>query len=401
MNNDKRVTNLLVIIPAAVAIFLFGFYFGGASAKGGTAATTDYTLVTDGQFEPFWKAWSVLRDKSILEASTTPESKVWGAIQGLAASYNDPYTAFFPPTQSKIFSENIAGDFGGVGMEIGVKANQLVVVAPLKDTPASRAGVKAGDAILAINGTSTIGMPVDRAVGYIRGPVGSSVKIVFLSKGADEPVERTLSRAIIHIPTIDTLEKPGNVYVIRLYSFTAQSPELFRDALRRFYLTGYKKLVIDLRGNPGGYLEAARDMASYFLPAGEMVVVEDFGRPGQEIVFRSKGYQAFGPDLKIAILVDAGSASAAEILAGALQDNGRAKLVGMKTFGKGSVQELVPITSDTSLKVTVANWLTPKGRNLSKDGLEPDYKVDYTEADRKADRDPQMDKALQVLNDLP
>ncbi len=401
MNNpEKRLSGLLIGIPIVIVAFLIGLYFGSVSSGNvGNPQATNGSFVTGDQFNPFWKAWQVLDEKAMNASSTNSESKVWGAIQGLASSYNDPYTVFFPPAQSKIFAENIAGDFGGVGMEIGIKANQLVVVSPLKGSPAEAAGVKSGDAILTINGTSTAGMSTDRAVGYIRGPAGTKVKISFLPKDSTKPVERTITRAVIKIPTLDTLEKPGGVFVIRLFSFTAQSPELFREALRNFVLSGSRKLVLDLRGNPGGYLEAAVDMSSYFLPAGTVIVTEDFGKPGMQLHFRSKGYVGLSRDIKIAILVDAGSASAAEILAGALREQTTAKLVGMKTFGKGSVQELVPITPATSLKVTVANWLTPKGHNLSHDGLEPDHKVEFTEEDVKANRDPQMDKALEILKD--
>ncbi|MDE1941406.1 MAG: S41 family peptidase, partial [Patescibacteria group bacterium] len=320
------------------------------------------------------------------------------AIEGLAASYGDPYTVFFPPAEAKVFQEDIAGDFDGVGMEIGIKDKQLQVVAPIKDSPAAKAGVKAGDYILAIEGTSTDGMSTDEAVKLIRGPKGTAVKITFLPTGASKPVVKSIIRDVINIPTIDTSTKPGGIFVISLYSFTAQSPDLFRNALRQFVLSGDHKLILDLRGNPGGYLDAAWDMASYFIPAGKVVVTEDFGKNGPPNVYRSKGYNAFGPNLDMIVLVDGGSASAAEILSGALQEQGVAKLVGTKTFGKGSVQELVPITSDTSLKVTIARWLTPNGHNLSHDGLDPDYNVPITDADVAAHRDPQMDKAVQLLD---
>jgi carboxyl-terminal processing protease len=192
-------------------------------------------------------------------------------------------------------------------------------------------------------------------------------------------------RDVIDIPTLDTETKPGGISVIKLYSFTADSADLFRNALKDFAASGNHKLILDLRGNPGGYLEAAWDMASWFLPSGQTVVTEDFGKNGDPKVYRSKGYDVFhGGKLDMLILTDGGSASASEILAGALSDNGVAKLVGEKTFGKGSVQEVIDITPETTLKVTIARWLTPKGRNLSHDGLEPDYKMTPTDADIKS-----------------
>jgi carboxyl-terminal processing protease len=190
--------------------------------------------------------------------------------------------------------------------------------------------------------------------------------------------------------------------MIRLVSFSATSPDKFREALREFANLsigqGYNKLIIDLRNNPGGYLDAAVDIASWFLPLGDVVVTEDFGDKQKEEVYRSKGYDVFNENLKLAILVNGGSASAAEILAGALSQQGAAKLVGEKTFGKGSVQQLIDITDDTSLKVTVARWLLPDGTGITGKGIEPDYKVDITEKDVAAHKDPQLQKALQILN---
>jgi carboxyl-terminal processing protease len=395
---DKKLIYVLIGIPALVLAFFIGVYAGGhGSSTADFSGLTNGQFVTSDQFSAFWKVWGILDQKFVGAASTTPQNKVYGAIQGLTAAYGDPYTVFFPPQESKMFQEDIQGDFEGVGMEIGIKNKQLQVVSPIKDSPADKAGVKAGDFILSIDGTSTADMSTDEAVKLIRGPKGSTVKIQFLSAGASKPVTKSIMRDVINIPTLETDTKPGGIFIIKLYSFTAQSPDLFRNALRQFVLSGDHKLILDLRGNPGGYLDAAWDMASWFLPAGKVVVTEDFGKNGPPNIYRSKGYNIFNGNLSMLILVDGGSASAAEILAGALEEQGVAKLVGVKTFGKGSVQELVPITSDTSLKVTIARWLTPKGHNLSHDGLDPDYNIPITDADITAKIDPQMDKAIQLL----
>lgn len=395
---DRKIVIFLVALPALIFAFFIGMYVGGGDTTGGSALGDENSAISDDQFAPFWKAWRELDDKYVAAASTTPQERVWGSIQGLAASYGDPYTVFFPPVEAKMFAEEISGNFEGVGMEIGVKDKQLQVVAPIKNSPAERAGVKAGDLILKIDEKSTVDMSTDAAVKLIRGAKGTAVKITFLPKGAAKPIERTIIRDIIDIPTIDTERKDGGVFVIRLYSFTANSANLFRNALREFVVSGDKKLILDLRGNPGGYLDASWDMASWFLPAGKTVVTEDFGGNADPKVYRSKGYDIFTKNLKMIVLVDGGSASASEILAGALQENGVAKLVGTKTFGKGSVQQLISITSDTSLKVTIARWLTPSGHNLSHDGLEPDYKVEPTEKDIADKNDVQMAKAVEILN---
>jgi len=403
MNKDN-INRVVILVCIGILVFGGGFYAGkeatsnfgeGSSTADGINAREAYQE----EFEPYWTVWDVLNEKFVEAASTTVQDRVWGSIEGLASSYGDPYTVFFPPREAKMFQENISGNFGGVGMEIGKKSGQLIVVSPLKGSPAERAGVKTGEAILTINGTSTADMSVDEAVSYIRGPQGTKVTITFLQmKEGAKPVERTITREVIQVPTLNTSVKPGGIFVVKLHNFTAQSPNLFRDALREFIKSGSNKLVIDLRGNPGGYLDAAWDIASWFLSAGQVVVTEDFGPNKQPMIFRSKGYDVFNENLRMILLVDAGSASASEIVAGALREHDKAMLVGTKTFGKGSVQELVPITPDTSLKVTIARWLTPKGHNLSHDGLEPDYKVEISDADIEAGRDPQMDKAVEILN---
>lgn len=364
-------------------------------------------LVSEEQFAPFWKVWSILNDRyvSATTSATSTQEKIWGAMKGLAASTDDPYTMFFPPVENTAFKEDIAGNFSGVGMEIGIKDGVITVVSPIKNSPAERAGVRSGDKILKINGTSTADFAVEQAVRLIRGPKDTSVTITIYREGLEGTFEKTLVRDIIDIPTIETELKNG-VFVIHFFSFTAQSPVLFRGALREFVNSKTNKLIIDLRGNPGGYLDAAWDIASWFLPAGKIVVTEDFGDKEPANIFRSKGYDIFNSNLKLAILVNNGSASAAEILAGALQEHGVATLVGTKTFGKGSVQELIPITNDTSLKVTIARWLTPKGHNLSHDGLIPDVEVKAEAATTttantaagKPMKDVQLDKAIEILN---
>jgi carboxyl-terminal processing protease len=400
MYSDDRKQNFIFIgLPILIVVFLLGAYVGrnAASADIADSRLNNTDLVDASEFDPFWKAWSVLDDKFVEAASTTAQARVWGAIEGLASAYGDPYTVFFPPVEAKMFQEDISGNFEGVGMEIGIKDDQLRVVTPIKNSPAEKAGVKAGDLIIKIGDKATSEMSVDAAVKLIRGPAATTVTITFLPEGATKTVERVLTRQVITIPAIETSTKPGGISVIRLYSFSAQSANLFREALREFVVSGNHKLVLDLRGNPGGYLDAAWDMASWFLPAGKTVIIEDFGKNADQKVYRSKGYNIFTDKLRMVILVDGGSASASEILAGALQEHGVAKLVGTETFGKGSVQELVSITPETSLKVTIARWLTPNGINLSHEGLKPDFEVKVTEQDAAAKKDVQMDKAIEIL----
>ena len=364
-------------------------------------------------FAPFWKAWNVLNEKYVSTATTTAnQDKVWGAIEGLASSLDDPYTVFFPPEDNKNFASEISGSFEGVGMELGIKDDIITVIAPLKDTPAAKAGIVAGDRILKIEDTLTTGMKIDDAVKRIRGKKGTPIRLTILREGKKDTMEITIIRGTIAIPTIDTEYKPkvngknnpassglqdNGVFIIRLYTFSATSPDLFREALRKFVESGSDKLILDLRGNPGGYLEAAVDMASWFLPPGRVIVSEDFGKNRAPVIYRSHREAVFGKNLKFVILVNGGSASASEILAGALKEYGIAKIVGTQTFGKGVVQELVDITPETSLKVTVAHWLTPNGNSISEKGVTPDVEVKLTSEDLTSGKDPQIEAAYKLL----
>lgn len=361
------------------------------------ATVTTKDLNKEANFEEFWKAWNVINERYVPTKSKpiSNQEKVWGAIGGLANSLGDPYTYFMPPQEKQLFEQDVKGAFGGVGMQIGMKDGVVTVIAPLKDSPAMRAGIKAGDKVLMIDSATTTEMSVDKALYLIRGEIGTKVNLTLYREGAKEPYKVSITREEIKVPTIDTEKKDG-VFIIRLYGFPATGAELFRGALREFSQSGTDKLILDLRGNPGGYLEIAVDMASWFLPQGK-VVVRESDKNGDGQVFRSRGYDVFGERFHMVILVDGGSASAAEILAAALQQHGVATLVGKKTFGKGSVQELVPITEDTSLKVTIARWIMPNGLNLSDGGIDPDIVVDYTKDDAEKGEDPQLKKAIEVV----
>jgi len=399
----KHAALLILGMIIAVSSFNLGFNSGEKSLSTtivGLENTAKGELI-DVDFSPFWKTWNLINEKYV-PASTTTETisnqeKVWGAIEGLTRTLGDPYTVFFPPVESKLFEADIRGNFEGVGMEIVAQDGAITVIAPLKNSPAAKAGIMTGDRIVKIDSRETANLSTENAVALIRGTKGTRVTLTIFREGKGEPFEIGVVRDVIDIPTIDTKELPGGIFVIELYSFSAQAPNLFRMALREFILSKNDKLILDLRNNPGGYLEAAIDMASWFLPASKVVVREDFGRAKEEKIYRSKGYDIFNENLKFVILVDKGSASASEILAGALAEHGRAILVGDKTFGKGSVQELVDITSETSLKITIARWLTPNGLSISQDGIEPEFLVKYSASDREAKRDPQLEKAIEIL----
>ncbi len=403
--NQKTLIYIIVSIVLIGGVFSLGTYVGYSRRpeieKVLSVTNKEVPAENKADFNSFWKVWNLLNEKSIYANKVTDQDRVYGAISGMASSLGDPYTVFFSPKENKLFNEEIHGSFGGIGAEIGIKDKLLTIISPLKDTPSSKAGIKSGDKILKIDKTETTDMTVDGAINLIRGPQGTEVTLVILRPGERTTREFKMIRENIEIPTIDTELRADNIFVIKFYSFSENSANLFKGAIDRFISSGSHKLVLDMRGNPGGYLDAAVNIGSLFIDEGKTIVSEDFGQNKKPVVYRSHGPKLFDDKLDFVVLVDSGSASAAEILAGALKEHGIATLVGTRTFGKGSVQELLPVTEDTSLKVTVARWLTPNGLSISEHGLDPDVSVPFTQKDFDAKKDPQMDKAVEILTAKP
>ena len=355
-------------------------------------------FVTTADFDTFWQAWQLLDQKFPGASKVDDQTRIYGAIKGLTSSFGDPYTMFFPPDENKAFESQVSGEFDGVGMEMGLKNGILTVIAPLKGTPADKAGILAGDQILQIDGKKTDGMDTDTAVNLIRGKKGTTVALSIARSTFTAVKVFTITRDTIESPTVDTKSFPDkSAFVISLYTFTAQSPQLFAQALDAYKKTGYQNLIIDLRNDPGGYLSAAVSIAGHFLPPGSVVVKEIGKNPDDINVDKTDGpYDIVGK--KIYILANRGSASASEILSGALSEHGVATLTGEQTFGKGSVQEVVPLTDDTSLKITIAKWYTPNGVSISEKGLTPQIPLKMG-ANAPTRTNPQDDTELdQVLN---
>jgi len=397
MNPHARKQVFISIFVSVVLSFGIGYF---VASKDSGVFKTSAQASEQVDMSAFWKVWNTLNEKYVSASSTqsiSDEDKLYGAISGLARSLDDPYTLFLPPEDKVSFDESLTGTFSGVGMEVGIREEILTVISPLKDSPAQKAGMLAGDIIISIDKKNSVGMSVQEAVNLIRGEQGTVVTLEILREGEKESRTIEITRDTINVPTIET-EVQGDVFVIRLYTFGTTATVEFRNALREMITLNKKKLILDLRGNPGGYLEAAVDISSWFLPAGKVVVSEDFGKTKDSKIFRSKGYNIFGSDLKMVILIDKGSASASEIVAGALNEHGVAQLVGQQSYGKGSVQELIPITSETALKVTIARWLTPKGTSISNGGLAPDIEVEFDrELYKESEKDTQFIKALEIL----
>lgn len=402
VSSHGHIRNLFIVGFFSLVLFFGGFYLGYAEQPASVKIKNilnqeSPTIPTDNaDFESFWKVWNLLNEKYPDAKNVSNQERIYGAIQGLVASTKDPYTMFFPPDEAKMFNEEVSGSFSGIGVEIGVKDGVLVVISPLKGSPAEVAGIKAGDAFYKIDGLTVSDMTIDESIKHIRGEKGTQVTVTVIRKGIAKPIDIVVTRDTISIPTIDETDL-GDTYLISLYNFNASSAELLHKALVNVKQKNKKNIILDLRGNPGGYLDAAVSLVSEFLPEGDVVVTEDYGQNKKPFIHRSSGYGTIPQTVKIAILLDEGSASASEIVAGALQDHNRAVIIGEKSFGKGSVQELLPVTKDTSIKITIANWLTPNGNTISKKGITPNIEVKQSDTKQSIADDATISRALQFF----
>lgn len=322
----------------------------------------------------------------------------YGALKGLVAALDDPYTSFFNPVAYEEFDRELQGSFDGIGAELGIKDDRLTIIAPIVGSPAEKAGLRAGDIIVAIDKKDTGGISLDEAVSLIRGKADTTVALtIFHDTNGGPSLDIAVKRATITLPTVKLTVTDNAIAIINLYSFNSESESQMIDTVRSLQDTQVRGIILDLRNNPGGFLDKAVNIASAWLKPGDVVVREVY-----QNAHTSKEYTAIQqipvPDVQTIILVNRGSASAAEILAGALQDYGKATLVGETTYGKGSVQELKTLTDGSALKVTVSQWLTPKGRYINDEGIAPDVVVEMTAEDYAINYDPQLEKAKELIN---
>jgi len=408
----KKLLPILIIVSIAAG-FAGGIFYSKEQA--GRLENIPQELINRDEgkvkkvdFSDFWKAWQLLEAKYVDQGKLDYQKMVYGAIDGMVDAVGDPYTVFFEPSTNKKFQEEISGAFGGVGMELGLKNNIITVIAPIKDTPAARAGIKAGERIMKIDAKSTAGMSLEEAVTLIRGRPGTRVTLTIAPPDDGDTRDITLTREIIKVPAVDwkMLESPPtggaqNIAYVQIYGFTQNVEADFKKASEEILESDADSLIIDLRNNPGGLLDSAINLAGYFVDSGKLVVSEVFGN-GAKNDFTSDG-QSQLKKYPAVILVNNGSASASEILAGALHDNNRTRIVGEKTFGKGSVQELENLSNGASLKITVARWFTPAGVNISESGITPDVKVELSDKEKEEltigdpAKDPQLQKAVDIL----
>ncbi len=398
---NKRKLNLFFLVIVIFAVFGLGFWTGE------NQVVCDVCPPEDINFSLFWEAYHKLQEKFVDKEKIDIQKIIYGAISGMVKSLEDPYTVFLPPEDTKKFKEDVEGVFEGVGMEIGIRKGQVQVIAPLEGTPAQKAGLRAGDKIIKVNDILTMDLTIDEVVSLIRGPRGTEVLLTIYREDWGETQEVGIVRGVIEVPSLkwelltstgEVGGKDADIAYIKLYQFSRKAALDFRKASFEILDSPAKKIILDLRNNPGGLLVIAQDIAGWFLESGELVVIEDF-RNGNRIEYKSYGNGTF-LDYKIVILINEGSASGSEILAGALRDNRDILLIGKKSFGKGSVQELEDLRGGSSLKITIARWLTPKGQLITGSGLEPDIRVEMSSEDYDEGRDPQLNKAIEVIKNL-
>ncbi len=345
-------------------------------------------------FNLYWEVWDKLKTDFVDKNKIKDEDMFYGSLRGLVASVDDPYTVFMDPTEAKEFASDLSGVFEGIGAEVGMRDDIITVIAPLAGMPAEKAGVKAGDKLYAINGESTLGMTVDEAVKKIRGTKGTEVALTIIRKDEDKPLEIKIIRGIIVVESVKTEVRADGVMVITVSNFNDDTNDLFSQAVKTALTKNPKGLILDLRNNPGGYLDTAITMASYWVKEGP-VVVEQFGE-GRRQEYFAEGNDSLG-GFKTIVLINNGSASASEIVAGALRDYKKATIVGEQSYGKGSVQSLRDLSDGSALKVTVAKWLTPSGVFINEKGIAPDIEIKLTKEDINQNKDPQMIKALELI----
>jgi carboxyl-terminal processing protease len=396
----KKLDKLVKIV--SLIVFALIFYFSGylighknlvfETNHQPKIVSTELFKPSSVNFSLFWKAWNMVMTDSVDKPDA--QKMVYGAISGMVSSMNDPYSVFMDPSTNKTFSQDLSGKIQGIGAEISVVDGKLVVISPLSGSPAEKAGLKPNDQIIKIDDANAGDLTLDNAINNIRGNAGTTVKLTIMRDGWAAPQVIAIQREEVTIKSVDWKMLDNNVGYIKVSQFGDDTTGLMKQATNAIAAKSPSAVILDLRNNPGGYLESAVDMVSMFSDSGT-VVVKEKDKSSNVQIEKTTGTPILGK-VKLIVLINEGSASAAEIVSGALQDNGRATLVGAKSFGKGSVQEMEDLGGGASLKLTIAEWLTPKDRAINHIGIEPDVKVGLTSDDQKAGRDPQLDKATEL-----
>lgn len=393
INSASKNSKWLKVWLSVFGIFLvFGFGYGVGSGNiefGSRLGRQNSSLSTNLDFNSVEKIYSLLRknfDGTLDQAKLTE-----GMKRGLVNATGDPHTEFFNAEETKQFNQELNGTFSGIGAELGKSEDTIIIVSPISGFPAEKSGLKPKDVIAEIDGQSTYGLSVSEAANKIRGPEGTEVKLRII-RNKQEDLNFTIKRANITIPSVESKSLDGNVGYIKISRFSDDTTSLTRESASNLKANGAKKIILDLRGNPGGLLDAAVGVSSVWLPTNKTVLQEKRA----DVVIKT--YKSEGDPvlegIPTIVLIDEGSASASEIVAGALRDNDVAKLLGVKSYGKGSVQSVEDLPDGASIKITIAHWFTPNGRNIDKQGIEPDFKVEQS---KDSNEDNQLQSAQNEL----
>jgi carboxyl-terminal processing protease len=389
-------TTKIFVLALMITVMVIGAFAAGLGTTWllmhGSTANADEAA----EFGVFWEAWHLIEDQFFGDLPDM-QHVTWGAIRGAIATLDDPHTTFLEPQPRQREKEDLSGRFGGIGAYVSQAEDGRILLDPMPDLPAEKAGVQTGDAVIKVDDTEiTAEMTVDDLVTLLRGDVGTIVRLTLGREGQDEPIVVEIERQEIPSPSVEwrMLEETDGVGLIRILLFSGRTATELEDALGDLADQGMTHLIVDLRGNGGGLFDAAIDTSSQFLSQG--VVVYQIEKDGKEQAYQVTGGAKF-EDPPLALLVDGGTASASEIMAGALQDHDRAVLVGEKTYGKGSVQQVFDLSDGSSVHITASKWLTPDRRQIDGQGLEPDIEVPFTDEDRNQGRDPQLERAIEYL----
>jgi carboxyl-terminal processing protease len=402
-----------IVLLLVVGSFSVGMFVGGVFADEETPTTSAVlqstvesvlsTTVpgsvatpanTEELFEPFWQSWDLVHDIYI-DQPVDDEALMQGAIRGLMDSLGDQHSSYMNPDQYRQANLPLQGGYEGIGAWVDPNAEYLTIISPMPDSPAEEAGLISGDQIIAVDGEDMTGIDGNLVIRKVLGPAGTSLTLTVLREGDPEPFDVTLKRAHIEIPAVESEMLEDDIAYIKLFNFSATATEEISDALKELIDQEPQGLILDLRNNPGGERDAAVEIASQFVSE-DVIMYQEYGDGSRDTFETVKGGQA--KEIDLIVLVNEGSASGSEIVAGVIQDYERGALVGTTTFGKGSVQNWVPLVDDQgAVRVTIARWLTPNGRTIHGSGIEPDYIIEMTEEDFEADRDPQLDKAIELL----
>ena len=396
MSRIRRwVTATLLALLLAITVFVAGFGLGRYVMPSREHLVESVATKHEEQFRVFWEAWRIIEDQFYSEKGLDYQAMTYGAVRGMVASLGDPHTAFLTPAQADMFGQDLQGSFGGIGVTIGTTEDgYLQVVRLIPGGPAEKTTLKPGDAILEVDGTSIKGMDMTQAITLIRGPQGTMVRLLVRHVAGGESEKIVLTRAVIQIPTTESRTLDNGIAYLRLWEFNDRAGSLIHDNLVALLQDKPRGLILDLRSNPGGYLHIVERIADEFIPEG-LILIER-SSAGEETRHEASGH-GIATEIPLVVLVDGGSASASEILAGAIQDHGRGILIGERTYGKGSVQVTERLSDRSGLSVTIRRWYTPADRAIDGTGLNPDIEVTITQEDLKAQRDPQLERAVSYL----